>query len=480
MKKVKVDLDCAKKLTARRNYECISICVRMDAYSSWGILLPCVVILDAWAVIFFPPLMYLTTAPLGSLIDAILGKKRKKSPLPTDIREQISQHVEIPERTYFVRGSGVDCRSVSVIFANIVVLPEYFERTLSRPNSQAKLIHEFGHGQYGDYLNIIWLSLLAFIGIAIASAYITGWPDLELGTMSDVLLIVSASYVPMFVIATFNMPAAFRRREHHADFFAYNKAEYQLEALLTHLDKSFAKSKIVNYDPGIHLNNWLFHPTPKRRLAFVVGDQSVPTRGIFLPAILLGMCTLGLMLTTTAVFFDPNVLHLAGAAISVFILLKINGICIDVVKSATLTASGKWLFFLGQGIGLITVVSAILLVSGAGDHVTVTASNGVLVPIPTPVLWGMICASQCFSSLYLILSARLLQNPSAALLSGPIAFIGFLGLYGGVVMTPEASIYAFIWSGGLIAVGAAFLLASIELILWLIARLIFKKSGSRI
>ena len=84
-----------------------------------------------------------------------------------------NNYLKIPKRTFFYRGTGNDCSAISIGIANFVLLPEHFEKRLDREKSQAKLLHEFAHGKYADFINVSWLLSLVGFSVFLSTAAAT-------------------------------------------------------------------------------------------------------------------------------------------------------------------------------------------------------------------------------------------------------------------------------------------------------------------
>ncbi|MGH1351642.1 MAG: hypothetical protein ACRBBN_12680 [Methyloligellaceae bacterium] len=279
---------------AQKNYHANRTLLRMDIILAFALIgfsasafhSAMLVILPFWGAL---------ADYVGTLLRIYLTPKSPFTPLPSDIRARVASVVELPPRTYFWRGTGNDCRSISFYFLHIIFLPEGFEDKLDEPNTQAILHHEFSHDRFFDYLCLFWVLFALFTGVGVL--FLQANDILKFGTpigfekgSANNFYAWFMPFVLMVIICLINIKSIFYRKELNADFEASLRNPEIYEAYLQgRINKQkYFKTRIWN--PLTWIINKFTHPSFSYRLDFISGKTKASGASYIVPSIIMGFC----------------------------------------------------------------------------------------------------------------------------------------------------------------------------------------------
>ncbi len=279
---------------AQKNYHANRTLLRMDiilaftliSFSASAFHSAMLVILPFWGAL---------ADYVGTLLRIYLTPKSPFTPLPSDIRARVAAVVELPPRTYFWRGTGNDCRSISFYFLHIIFLPEGFEDKLDEPNTQAILHHEFSHDRFFDYLCLFWALYALFIGVGLLFLQANEISEIghPTGFEKDFINTYFTWFIPfgvMVIICLLNIKGIFYRKELNADFEASLRNPEIYEAYLRGRIKKQKYFKTRIWNPLTWIINKFTHPSFTYRLNFISGKTKARGTSYIIPSIVMGFC----------------------------------------------------------------------------------------------------------------------------------------------------------------------------------------------
>ncbi len=279
---------------AQKNYYANRTLLRMDVILAFTLIGYCVSAFHS-AILLILPFWGAFTDYVGTLLFIYLIPKSPFTPLPSDIRARVAAVVDLPPRTYFWRGVGNDCRSISFYFLHIILLPEGFEDKLNQPNSQAILHHEFSHERFFDYLCLFWVLFALFTGVGLVFLQANeiskiGHPT---GFEKDFVNTYFTCFIPfglMIIICLMNIKGIFYRKELNADFEASLRNPEIYEPYLQERINKQKYFKIRVWNPLTWIINKFTHPSFTYRLDFITGQEKARGSSYIIPSIIMGFC----------------------------------------------------------------------------------------------------------------------------------------------------------------------------------------------
>lgn len=430
--------------------------MKVDTLAGLSLITTATLVFHGLVVLLFPIAVF----SLGRLQNAIATTLRFKSSLPSlprDIKQKISAVVPVPRNVFFLRGSGNDCKSVSLFFVHAVLLPLRFEKNLEDSNKQSELLHEFSHADFSDYLVVYWVWITGVFAALTAFDYYRGGNNSSL--IGELPVAESAMLAAIF-LCILNGRGMFHRREINADFGAFHVDPQMFSTFLrkrSHASK-YHKTGKLQFD--VVFSNWLYHPSHKTRFSIISDKQKISLFSVAFAGVLAGFFPAFIAMNVFGSLFTSISLRATGGSIvsiplsllSAWLIASITSKFFGKVSPANLAEKSS--FWAGLLVGTEAIVFLALLVSNseANGGFSFLATNGVLVEVSLRTSFFVIFAGYIFLAFYLALFTRFFSQMFTSILAMPLASIVFFALTEGYQMTEGASLDTLLWltCGGIV------------------------------